>query len=209
MIAVSVLRGVIRVVAVVGTLAVLTVAGIVVLPATVGELPALSGLERTLEGFGREALLLGLSALLSLYLLVAVRSGSDEASDERFDRLRETQPEAATATEMTVVGAALDDAAASGVETGGREYERTRARLRESAAEAYALAADVSSEQAEAVIDRGIWTDHGTAARFLRGAETSAWPLTARLRLWLDPGAERERRITATVAALAALEEEL
>jgi hypothetical protein len=198
---------VLRLVALVGVLAVLVVAAVVVSPVTVGGLPVLAGLERSLEGFGPETLLLGLVGLLSLYLLVAARgSGTAAGTDEPFDGLRESQPEAATAAESAVVGATLDGFAAAAVASGGEEYERVRARLRESTVEAYALAADVPRERAEDYVGAGDWTTDATAARFLAGAGTAAWPLTARLRLWLDPEAERERRIARTVSAMAALE---
>lgn len=206
----SALRGVLRLVALVGVLAVLAVAAVVVSPVTVGGLPVLADLERSLEGVGPEVLLFGLVGLLSLYLLVTARGSSGAGGpDEAFDRLRETQPEAATAAESAVVGATLDGFAAAAVGTGGEEYERVRDRLRESTVGAYAVAADVPRERAEALVGAGEWTTDGTAARFLAGATTGEWPLTARLRLWLDPEAERERRIARTVSAMAGLEDAL
>jgi len=55
---------------------------------------------------------------------------------------------------------------------------------------------------ADRAVATGGWTDDRTAAAFLAGEGGPVPTLGSRLRLWLDPESERERRIRRTVAAL-------
>jgi hypothetical protein len=73
-------------------------------------------------------------------------------------------------------------------------------RLRKTAVTIYTVSSGVTRDDATNAVDAGIWTDDRTAAAML--AADKSQPITARLRLWLDPERERERRIERTIEAI-------
>lgn len=179
---------------------------------------------RAVSSIETGTLLLGGSALVGLYVAWAARSATadrllDEETtvDERFERIEVRPPERVTADERTLSASDLDETVAFAVAGDGAAFDRVRRRLRSLAAarlsrtdpSADGVAGSSDSERGAAaaeVIAAGAWTDDRTAAAFLAdGDDGPAHPLLSRLRLWLDPDAERQRRIRRTVAAVDAL----
>ncbi|MFC6974660.1 hypothetical protein ACFQL1_08155 [Halomicroarcula sp. GCM10025709] len=73
-------------------------------------------------------------------------------------------------------------------------------RLSEVATTAHARAADGERSAAREAVRSGTWTDDRIAAAVL--SPETPFPVGARLRLWLDPERERERRLDRAVAAV-------
>jgi len=145
---------------------------------------ALSATETTTVGLAA-----GILALVAL--LVTARSGSapergsPTRADSRFERAATAPPEEATTSGGSLTASGLENDVRQAVETGGDQLRDVRSLLRETATSAYA--------------ERGEWTDDPVAARFL-AAEPPG--LSMRVRHWLVPAQERERRIERTVAAI-------
>lgn len=76
--------------------------------------------------------------------------------------------------------------------------------LRSTAIETLVQQAGLDHEAARDAVERGRWTDDRIAAALV-GHRSQ--PLLARLREWLDPVAERERRVRRTVEAIEAIGE--
>lgn len=145
------------------------------------------------------SLLLGGAGLLFGWATGDGEGGSVTAYDDRVAR----RPEAVTADEERLVGADLQatvDAAVEGDETAMAQLTD---RLRGAAVAAYAIEAGTDRATARRAVTTGRWTDDPLAEATL-GPDT-AYPLGSRLRLWLDPDSERERRLRRTIAAVAAL----
>lgn len=201
---------------IVGGAATLLAALAVVRPDVVLGVDLLARPVRTVSSMRTRDLLLGGSALVGLYALWAARSPSDERvfeagdADERFERITDRPPERVTADERTLSARELDETIEVGVEGDEVALDRVRDRLRSLAvARLDRTRSDggrpADSEPPGATIAAGDWTDDRTAAAFLSEGEPSH-SLFSRLRLWLDPAAERERRVRRTVAAIEALE---
>lgn len=139
-----------------------------------------------------------IGALAALVAAIRTLSGSDPAP-ELVDG-DERPPEATSVDPATVSGytadrtienvASLDDA---------REI---RDDLRAVAVDALRVAGE-SPEDARRRIEHGEWTDDAIAAGFL--GEAVPMPLLARLRGWLDGGAEGRRRLRRSIDAVATL----
>ncbi|MFC7073411.1 hypothetical protein ACFQJ7_00635 [Halovenus rubra] len=159
---------------------------------------ALSGTETTTIG-----LVAGLLVLVAFGLIARSRSATEgptpSKSDSRFERAATAPPEDATVSDGELTAAGLDNDLKQAVESGGKQLRDVRSVLRETATSAYAERVDISEQQAAAVIDSGEWTDDKVAARFL-GRES--FPLWVRVRRWLTPTQERQRRIERTIAAI-------
>ncbi|WP_435178245.1 DUF7269 family protein [Halorussus sp. AFM4] len=112
------------------------------------------------------------------------------------------RPESVTAVDRARTGESFDDRVARACEGDERAFRAVRARLADTAADAVARAADASPERARQAVGSGAWTDDPIAAAFLADESGPTFSLLARLRAWLDPAAERRRRIDRTVDAV-------
>ncbi|WP_436932767.1 DUF7269 family protein, partial [Halosimplex halobium] len=111
------------------------------------------------------------------------------------------EPETATAPEGTLAAGDLDESVERAVAGDERAREAVEDRLRRLAV-ARLTRTGRDREAADRAVAEGTWTGDRTAAAFLSGADGPVATLGSRLRLWLDPKGERERRIERTVAAL-------
>ncbi|MFC4549794.1 MULTISPECIES: DUF7269 family protein [Halorussus] len=185
----------------VGVVFTIATAGVLLAPDRFAPLVAALG-QRDPE---RQLLLLG--GLVGAYAVWSARrrrspAAPEDAAAKRFERARRRPPETVTLAAGTLTGADFDATVEAAV--AGREpaLERVSEELVETAVEAYARAEECSPETARRSITAGAWTDDPVAAAFLGGEEGPRYPLWARLRGWLDPSAERDRRIRRTIAAL-------
>ncbi|QLH84540.1 DUF7269 family protein [Halosimplex pelagicum] len=196
-----------------GVLATLLGALAVAAPAAVAETAPLSTLVSAAASVGPRDLFVAGSAALGLSLLRAavtsrgsrLVSGS-AAGSRRFAAVVADEPETATAPDGTLAAEALDetvDRAVGGDERAGEEVGERLRRL----AVARLAREGWDRESADRAVATGTWTDDRTAAAFLSGDDGPVATLRSRLRLWLDPERERERRIRRTVAALDAVAE--
>lgn len=167
---------------------------------------SLSGVVAVLESQDPKRLLLALGSVVGAYAAWTARTGSSDGFSEsegpatRFDG--DDPPEAVSAADRTRTGASFDgriEAACSGDESAA---DAVRSTLSETAASAYARAADRTPEEARRAVETGAWTDDATAAAFLAGDGGPGFSLWARLRAWLDPETERRRRVERTVEAV-------
>jgi hypothetical protein len=142
------------------------------------------------------------AAVAVLVVRANVRESRELSDSPAVDRFA-GQP-SATADGTRVAADPLDADLRGAVRRGGEQLLTVRSLLRATAVDAYAEANDVSTARAQRAVERGAWTDDGVAARFL-GSEAglSLW----RLRLWLVPVRERQRRIERTIGAIERLQE--
>lgn len=133
-------------------------------------------------------------------LVVAIRAESSGGPTPELVGADERPPEATSVDPATVSGytadRAIEDVASL---DGAREL---RDDLRETAVDALRTAGE-SNEDARQRVERGEWTDDDLAAGFL--GDAAPIPLLARLRGWLDEGAEGRRRLRRSVDAVADL----
>ena len=154
------------------------------------------------------ALLLG--AVVGSYAVWAVRrrrsvtSPNIGTADERFATAVERPPEAVGVTNHTTAGAEFDRQVAGAVDGDPTATEGVRETLRATAVQTYWRAADCEQSAARRAVATGAWTDDSLAAAFLAESDGPTFSLWARLRGWLDPEAERERRIRRSVDAIRA-----
>ncbi|MEF8786106.1 MAG: hypothetical protein V5A45_09255 [Haloarculaceae archaeon] len=159
------------------------------------------------------------AAVVGLYVLIATRSPSagwslpmDSDAEQRFDAATTDPPEAVTADRRSMTGAGLDADVRVAVASGGEPLRALRDLLRDLAADAYAddfaAGPQETGVDARQAIETGTWTDDSVAAAFLAGDAGPAPSLLSRVRLWLSPERERERRIEATMRAIERLQEE-
>ncbi|NHN58802.1 MULTISPECIES: hypothetical protein [Halorussus] len=193
-----------------GALLTLAAAAVVVSPALADRASAAVGF---LESRDPERVLLVLGSVVGAYAAWAARAGRPDrpptdAAAARFSDLG-PRPESVTAVDRTRTGESFDDRVARACEGDERAFRAVRVALADTAADAVARADDVSPERARRAVESGAWTDDRIAAAFLAGESGPDFPLPARLRAWLDPAAERRRRIDRTVdAANRVLDEE-
>jgi hypothetical protein len=160
-------------------------------------------LATTVDGVGPEGLAWLFAAVAGLYALYRGARGPSRPSvaPEFVDRPPERAPR-----DDRVVGADVDRVLARRVAAGragdvrdaGRELRRS---LRGLAVEAM-VHEGLDREAARGAVRRGDWTDDRAAAAFLGGAGAPSLPLRDRVRGWLDPDREFERRLDRTVAAI-------
>ncbi|ELZ25634.1 hypothetical protein C475_09254 [Halosimplex carlsbadense 2-9-1] len=191
-----------------GVLATLLGALAVAAPAAVAETAPLSTLVSAAATVGPRDLFVAGSAALGLSLLRAAvtsrgsRLVSDSAAaSRRFAAVVAAEPETATAPDGTLAAGEFDEAVERAVEGDERALTGLRERLRRLAV-ARLGRAGWDPEAADRAVAAGTWTDDHTAAVFLSEESGPVATLGARLRLWLDPESERERRVRRTVAAL-------
>ena len=162
---------------------------------------ALAPVSDAVEGLERTQLLMSIAGVVGAMaaLVVAIQKLSGgEPAPRLVDGGR--PPEATSVDPATVSGYTADRAIAA-VES--LDDARTlRDDLRETAIDALRTAGE-PREDARRRIERGEWTDDDLAAGFL--GDTVPVPLLARLRGWLDGGAEGRRRLRRSVDAVAAL----
>lgn len=187
----------------VGTVATVVGTGLLVAPGFLLGFGPLSAAVDAVAGIERTRIGLAAGALVFAALAVTARSSSEEATpssvDARFDRAATAPPEQATVSPGALTGGTLDGDTEQAIEEGGAAFRDVRAYLYEVAVSAYAERMAVSEAKAKATVDRGQWTDDPVAAYVL--GERQAPPI-ARVRRWLVPTRERERRIRRTVAAI-------
>lgn len=162
---------------------------------------------------GPKAVMTGAAAIVGLYVLAAARSGSgtqvptDTAAEVRFDDAASNPPEAVTADRRSLTGAGLDTDVESAVSEGGKALRAVRDLLRSLAVDA-ATDDPRRTDEARRAVQTGSWTDDPVAAVFLAGDEGPTPSLLSRVRLWLSPERERERRIDAAMGAIERLQED-
>ncbi|MEF8853031.1 MAG: hypothetical protein V5A28_11550 [Haloarculaceae archaeon] len=170
---------------------------------------ALDPLVAALSGLGPRGLVLASVAVVALGFLVSLlvpgeeRVLADDGGAERFEELLDRPPEG-VARRAPRTGEALDDDVSRAVAGNDRALARVRERLGDLAVAVLARQNDGFEEPAE-VVATGAWTDDRTAAAFLAGPGGPVPAVRSRVRLWLDPETERERRIRRTADAIDAL----
>lgn len=203
-------------VAILGTLGALATAGAALLVAA-PDLALATPLRRTVEELSardpRSAMLAG-TVLVGLYVVLAARSpgGSRRldpisAGERAFEVAVSDPPEEVTDDRRQVTAQALDADIAYAISRGGVRLRRTRQTLARTATSAYVFHRNVHPDEARTAIETGTWTDDVLAAAFLASDGGPTPGVYARIRLWLLPAAERERRIQRTVAAIRDLQE--
>lgn len=166
---------------------------------------SLSGVVAVVESQDSKRLLLVLGSVVGAYAAWAARTSSPERFSEKGPAARfdgDDPPEAVSAADRIRTGESLDariEAACSGDEEALAEV---RSILAETAASAYARAADRPPEEARRAVETGAWTEDPTAAAFLADDDGPGFSLWGRLRAWLDPAAEGRRRVERTVEAV-------
>lgn len=184
---------------------------------------ALGSLSAALAGLGSRGLLLVSVGVAALSLLAAVlvptgeRVVTDDGAAERFERVLDRPPEgvtdAAPRTGGDVDGAierfvAGDDAAVATVRDRLHELVTATLTWQEGDGPGASASTDASgSARPSEQVATGAWTDDRTAAAFL--ADDLDPSLRSRIRLWLDPEHERERRVRRTIRAVERLGEDV
>lgn len=162
---------------------------------------------------GPKAVMTAAAAIVGLYVLAAARSSSGTqvptatAAEERFDAAATKPPEAVTADRRSLTGAGIDADVAVAVADGGEPLQTLRDLLRDLAVDAYSDDPH-GTDEARRAVETGAWTDDRTAAVFLAGHDGPTPSLLSRVRLWLSPERERERRLNATMGAIERLQED-
>ncbi|UPV73662.1 hypothetical protein M0R89_14080 [Halorussus limi] len=185
-----------------GALATLLAAAVVVAPGVADPLSVLDSLDP-------ERLLLVLGAVVGAYAAWAARGGTPdreptEGPAARFAAAGD-RPERASAADRARTGETFDASVADACDGDESALSAVRSNLADAAASAHARAADRGPEQAELAVETGAWTDDRAAAAFLSGESGPNFSLAARLRAWLDPAAERRRRVERTVREVEAV----
>lgn len=170
-----------------GVLATLFGVGLWLAPDTVRVGPV-ADLAGEVAATGATQLLLALGIVTGLLVSAAAwpRSTGDRSLDGTGQPTAGGQPD--------LLGADIERA----IRDGGEAWRGVRSTLAETATTAYARRAGVPPAAAERAVREGRWTSDDLAA----GVLASNLPYSARLRLWLVPERERQRRVERTVAAI-------
>jgi len=179
-------------------------------PSLLLSIPAMAGWIDALAAAHLRVLLAVCSLALALVVLWLARSArsehvlaTDEVAERRMAAVRRSPPETVGVEQRTLTGAFLDARVGRAVAGDDESLRTVRSRLSDVAAAVLVADAEYDRASAERAVATGEWTDDPTAAAFL--AVESDGPvasLLARLRLWLDPESERERRVRRTVTAI-------
>lgn len=182
----------------VGLVATALAAAIVFAPETLG----IEGVLGTLDGVPSAALLsaLGVAVLLVGAVTAWPTAGGSGTETTGYATAIESPPESVTVPADTLVGAQLDATVADAVEGEDAAMVAVLERLRGAATTVHARVTDCERSAAREAVRAGTWTDDRVAAALL--SPTTPFPLGARLRMWLDPERERERRLRRTVTAV-------
>jgi hypothetical protein len=154
------------------------------------------------SGFDSPVFLIGtgLGMITTGALIAWIVGNGSNPSDTAYDSAVESPPEYAQQSHgrrsAATVQAEVTDANAGDSEA----MEAVVNRLREIAITTCAVSTGMSTDDATRSVTAGTWTDDRTAAAMLSGDESHS--IFARLRLWLDPNSERERRIERTIEAI-------
>lgn len=186
-----------------GALATLAAVAVALRPDLVETLPQAVSV---VESQPPERLLLGLGLVVGALAVWTSRGGSPvddppERPAARFARVGDP-PEAASAADRALTGASFDGQVAVACSGDDSALRAVRDTLADTAASALARTEDRDSEQARRAVETGAWTDDPLAAAFLADDGGPDFPVTARLRAWLDPETERRRRVERTVEAI-------
>ncbi|NEU57083.1 hypothetical protein [Halorussus sp. MSC15.2] len=186
-----------------GALLTLAAAAVVVAPGLAAPVSAAVGV---LESQSPERLLLVLGSVVGAYAAWAARGGTAErpptdSASAIFEGVG-ARPESVSATDRTRTGEAFDRRVAAACDGDDRALRAVRATLADTAASAHARAADRTPDRARRAVETGAWTDDPIAAAFLADESGPRFSLPARLRAWLDPAAERRRRVERTIDAV-------
>ncbi|WP_135830441.1 DUF7269 family protein [Halorussus halobius] len=195
-----------------GALATLAAGAVAYRPELVDAVPLVDPLVETLPP-GRLLLALGLAVLA--FAAVTARGGSAARAAERAARASPTArfartgtaPEVASAAGRARTGGSFDDRVGAACSGDDLALRMVRESLADTAAYAVARPGGREPEAARRAVETGAWTDDRLAAAFLADDDGPDAPLAARLRAWLDPPAERRRRINRTVDAVEAAAE--
>lgn len=180
----------------------IAIVGAVMVPEQVATVPAVRAAIDAAATLDSETIGLGGAVVVTALLLLAlVVSRPDSTGGDAFDALRTNPPETVAEDDSDRVGRVLDSAIS---ESAAESSGVVKKRLRDIAEEQVRRYGPEAQDPTVAVA-RGSWTDNRPAALFI--GEQVQPTLLERLRSWLDPDAERRRRIRATVAALEALAE--
>lgn len=190
----------------VGTAATLLAAAIVFTP-VVESVQPLAGVADALAEVDERQLLLVASLLVSIFLAAIGWNVTQQTRREAdvFDEATDGPPEAVTTARQRQTAADLDGTFDAAIAGDIDAVEAARDRLRETAASAYARSAECEMEAARRAVRQGTWTNDQTAAAALAADDGPTHSLGSRLRLWLDPESERERRFTSATQAITAL----
>jgi len=185
-----------------GALATLVAAGVVFVP---GVADSLTTALSVVESRDPERLLLLLGLAVGTYAAWTARGNSPERAPTEGPATRFTdadRPERASAADRTRTGEAFDARVEAACDGDGRALRAVESNLADAAASAYARRADCPPDEAESAVATGAWTDDRTAAALLGDESGPHFSLVARLRAWLDPAAERRRRVERAVEAV-------
>lgn len=198
-----------------GTIATILGAVLVLAPAVLLAIGPVRSVVNSLSGTGPKAVMTGAAAVVGLYVTAAARASSSEQdvpavsdAEQRFDAAATQPPEDVTADRRAMTAAGLDADVRLAVTGDGRPLRALRDLLRNLATEAYAEGTYTDEEAATRAIETGEWTTNPAAAAFLAGPEGPTASVLSRVRLWLTPERERERRIEATVEEIERLRED-
>ncbi|EJN58147.1 DUF7269 family protein [Halogranum rubrum] len=148
-----------------------------------------------------EQLLLVVAAVVGLVGLWTARNHNRTDPDDAFDTLTESPPEVVSVDGEVVAGHQLDEQFATVAAGNASGHDaRVLSTLRSTAVDVLSLRSDV--DDATRAVACGRWTDDTVAAAMLAGPDGPRPSLWSRVRLWLDPVAERERRLRRTVEAI-------
>lgn len=196
-----------------GVLATLLAAMLVYTPDLLRGLGPVGAAARALSAADPALVMVLATALLGLYAAVAARSGGERGqapgstADRRYEAAASAPPESVTADRRVLAAAHLDADIQTAIEDGDG-LGAVRDVLATTAASAYAERENCGRERARDAVERGVWTDDRLAAAVLAGPAGPGPSLLSRLRLWLAPDSERERRVRRTVEAIRDLEDE-
>lgn len=200
-------------VAVLGTLGVLaTVLSLaLVLSPTLLEYELFVAVTEAIRDVDSTRLMLGIGLVVLGYLLFAARSGSSNrrptAAETRFENALSRPPEMVTADRQELAAANLDSELSRAVTEGGQRFENARKLLRQTATHVYAETTATEYETSHQHIEDGTWTTDPLAATTLAESGGPEPSLAAKLRLWLHPERERNRRLERTIEAIVQLQE--
>src|SRR6056297_248601 len=151
----------------------------------------------------RARLVGGLGALATLVAAgVVFVPGVADSLTTALSVVESRDPERASAADRTRTGEAFDARVEAACDGDGRALRAVESNLADAAASAYARRADCPPDEAESAVATGAWTDDRTAAALLGDESGPHFSLVARLRAWLDPAAERRRRVERAVEAV-------
>lgn len=132
----------------------------------------------------------------------SARRHDDVTEQDVFAESRQKPPEAVTASRRSITAEKLDSKIHRAKHGDAPAMDAVRTELERIAVAAVMHRDGLEEAAARSAVERGTWTDAHLPAAFLGSDTATSFRLLERLRLWLDPVAERDRRIEATVEAI-------